>query len=127
MSGTARPLRDCLQKAYEYLAEELIPHYYVDKLYEMEVFCEEDRSQLRDPKFDGLVKRREQAQLFLDILLRKEESGIQKFLDILNSAKDKQPQIYNALFPQSDRKFHKLYIVSNAIDDCIFCAICLLS
>jgi tetratricopeptide (TPR) repeat protein len=102
MSGTARPLRDCLQKAYEYLAEELIPHYYVDKLYEMEVFCEEDRSQLRDPKFDGLVKRREQAQLFLDILLRKEESGIQKFLDILNSAKDKQPQIYNALFPQSD-------------------------
>ena len=96
MSASQRPLRDRLEIKYDFLVHELIPSYFVNKLYEKEVLCEEDKQQMTNPE----LGRYEQATRFVDTLMRKPESSIQIFLDLLRSQLDKQPHIYDELFSE---------------------------
>lgn len=95
MSGNERPLRDLLRKNLTYLIDELIVSYYVPHLCQEEVLCDEDMDRLT-----VLPSRRQKAERFVDLLIHKSESGIQKFFDFLRTQTTMQPHIYSKLFPQ---------------------------
>ena len=50
MSASKRPLLDQLAINYDFLVDELISSYFVNKLYEKEVLCEEDKQQMTNPE-----------------------------------------------------------------------------
>ena len=104
MSVKDRPLSDRLREKYDFLVDELNPSYFVNELYAAKVLCEEDKEQLTELA----NKRRKQATHFVDILMKKSEASIQIFLEVLISQVDKQPYIYEELFPQDTCKGPKV-------------------
>jgi hypothetical protein len=99
MSDKEEPLRCLLRKNSDYLIHELRVSLYINILFDQKVLSMEDKEWLR-----GIPSRGNQAEKFVDIMLRKPESSIQKFLDILRNHEDKQPQIYKRLFRDSKQE-----------------------
>lgn len=97
MSGTKRPLRHVLRENYNYLMYELRVNCYVDSLFQERVLTLEQRD---------LLLQRQDTESFLDILMNKPESSIQTFFDMVRTQTDKQPHIYEMLFPESDKERH---------------------
>ena len=97
---TTKPvtLRERLRNHYTYLVQELIVSNYLNDLYEQHVFSDQDKEGL---SAEG--DRRRQADLFIDILKRKPEEKIQRFFDIVRAQTDKQPHIYDEIFPEERR------------------------
>jgi hypothetical protein len=99
MSDEEEPLRCRLRDNWDYLIGELRVSLYINILFEKKVLAIEDREQLSEIPSRGV-----QAEKFVDIMLHKSESSIQKFLDILKNHEDKQPQIYKRLFRDSKQE-----------------------
>ena len=95
MSRSNRPLRDRLRRNYTYLIDELTVSNYVNDLYQAAVLSVREKDELL-----STTDRHKQAQIFVDTMMRKSEPAIQKFLDILQTRMDKQPHIYEVLFPE---------------------------
>ena len=68
---------------------------YVNVLFQEKVLSSEEKER---PSARG--SRQERAQDFVDTLMHKSESSIQKFFDIVRDHKDKQPHIYYDVFPE---------------------------
>lgn len=96
LSDGARPLRDRLRENYAYLSDELKVSCYVNDVFEAKVLSRQDKDELSDLA----SSRRKQAEAFLDTMMSKPESSIRKFFDVVRTQKDKQPQIYEHLFPE---------------------------
>ena len=92
MSSTELSL--IIRKNYVYLIDTLVVTLYINVLYEREVLSIEEKDRL-----SKILDRREQAQCFVDMLMLKPKESIQKFFDIVKDEKDKQPQIYERVFP----------------------------
>ena len=98
-TGTTKPvtlMRDRLRKHYAYLKEQLIASNYLDDLYGQEVLSGQEKERLEAVG----DRRQQQAGDFLDILIRKPEEKIQKFFDIVKTTTDKQPHIFDEVFPE---------------------------
>ena len=89
-------LRDRIRKNYHYLVSELLVTSYVNALFQEGALSIEEKEQL-----SGICSRKEQAECFVDIMMRKPDKSIQKFFDIVRTQTDKQPHIYAKLFPDS--------------------------
>lgn len=95
MSTSEKSLRDHIRKHYAYLVDELDVLMYMDLLYQEEVVSRQEKESLEEQR-----GRSEQARRFVDGLMRKPELSIRKFLGIVEGEKDKQPHIYETVFPE---------------------------
>lgn len=95
MSTSEQSLREHIRKHYAYLVDELDVLMYMDLLYQEKVVSRQEKESLEEQR-----GRSEQARRFVDGLLRKPELSIRKFLGIVEGQKDKQPQIYETMFPE---------------------------
>jgi hypothetical protein len=94
MSETS--LRNLIRENYVYLLGALDASLYIDLLYQERVLSEDEKGRL-----SNIRGRKEQAQAFVDNLSLKPEGSILKFFEIVRTATDKQPHIYEKLFPGS--------------------------
>jgi hypothetical protein len=72
-----------------------MPAYYINFL-----FAKRALSPLDKDNLEGIKQQIAQAKCFVDILLKKDESDIELFLDYLKTKRDGQPQLYRLLFPE---------------------------
>jgi hypothetical protein len=85
-----------LRRNYEYLVEHLNVLTYMDALFSKEVVTFEEKEDISKE-----TTRHKQARKFLDLLLGKPEESIGNFFEILKTRCDKQPHIYEEMFPES--------------------------
>ena len=105
----ARPLAQRLKKHYSEVVSEIMSTYYVEVLFSENVLSEEEKDELVEMK----KTRASQAKRFLEIMLHKPESGIEKFFQTIKEATTQQPHIYDILYPKEEAQEEKNGQVAN--------------